>query len=249
MESVIRFLAEFEVPIYLVLGIVAVVFLRRIVLAVEEKKKAVFGLEREAARRNIATAATVLILVGILTVTEFVVATFLAGELEQAPSYATATIDKLSTPTLTIDPASVEVPEDATPTPTPYPQAEVEGLETNCQAGVLEIVDPKHNDHTKGVVRFEGTVNTANLGSYQFDYSTMGELDWQTISAGSGVKIEENIGNWYTSELLPGPYLVRLMALDNQGIESDSCIIIVTLMIRIDFVCTEIERFRKLWLN
>ena len=62
MESVIRFLAEFEVPIYLVLGIVAVVFLRRIVLAVEEKKKAVFGLEREAARRNIATAATVLIL-------------------------------------------------------------------------------------------------------------------------------------------------------------------------------------------
>ena len=55
----------------------------------------------------------------------------------------------------------------------------------------------------------------------------MGELDWQTISAGSGVKIEENIGNWYTSELLPGPYLVRLMALDNQGIESDSCIIIV----------------------
>ena len=70
-------------------------------------------------------------------------------------------------------------------------------------------------------------MNTASLGSYQFDYSTMGEPNWQTISAGSGVKVEESIGNWYTSELLPGPYLVRLMALDNQGQQSDVCIIII----------------------
>jgi hypothetical protein len=227
MDSVIRFLAEFEAPIYIILGIVAVIFLRRILLAYEEKNKAVFGLEREAARRNIAAAATVLILVGMLTAGEFVVATFLVGELDQAPSYATPTIDKLMTPTATLDPSLIEVPEDATPTPTRYPQAEVEGLDTNCVAGVLEINKPQHNDHAKGVVKFEGTVNTASLGSYQFDFSTMGEPNWQTISAGSGVKIEENIGNWYTSELLPGPYLVRLMALDNQGMESDVCIIII----------------------
>jgi len=227
MDSVIRFLAEFEVPIYLILGVFAVVFLRRIVLAYEEKKKAAFGLEREAARRHIVSAATVLILVGLLTAGEFVVATFLAGELDQAPTYATATIDVLSTPTSTLDPAFIEIPEDATPTPTRYPQAEVEGLNTNCVAGILEITSPQHNDHTKGVVRFEGTVNTESLGSYQFDYSTMGEPNWQTISAGSGVKIEESIGNWYTSELLPGPYLVRLTAFDNQGIESDVCIIII----------------------
>ena len=118
MDSVIRFLAEFEAPIYIILGIVAVIFLRRILLAYEEKNKAVFGLEREAARRNIAAAATVLILVGMLTAGEFVVATFLVGELDQAPSYATPTIDKLMTPTATLDPSLIEVPEDATPTPT-----------------------------------------------------------------------------------------------------------------------------------
>lgn len=227
MESVIRFLAEFETPIYIILGVVAVIFFRRFFLAYEEKQKAVYGLEREAGQRNMVKAATVLFLVGLLTAGEFVVATILVGELEQAPTYATATIDKLSTPTYTLDPASIEVPEDATPTPTPYPQAEVEGLDTNCVAGVLEITDPKHNDHAKGVVRFEGTVNTPSLGSYQFDYSTMGEPNWQTISAGSGVKIEESIGNWYTNELLPGPYLVRLTALDNQGLESDVCIIVI----------------------
>ena len=227
MESVIRFLAEFETPIYIILGVVAIVFFRRFFLAYEEKNKAVFGLEREAGQRKMVSAATVLLLVGLLTAAEFVIATILVGELEQAPTYATATIDKLSTPTPTMDPAMIKVPEDATPTPTPYPQAEVEGLETHCEAGVLEITDPKHNDHAQGVVRFNGTVNTASLGSYQFDYSTMGEPNWQTISAGSGVKIEESIGNWYTNELLPGPYLVRLTALNNKGEVSDVCIIII----------------------
>lgn len=227
MESVIRFLAEFETPIYIILGVVAVIFFRRFYLAYEEKNKAVYGLEREAGQRNMVKAATVLFLVGLLTAAEFVVATILVGELEQAPTYATATIDRLSTPTPTIDPASIEVPEDATPTPTPYPQAEVEGLDTNCVEGVLEITDPMHNEHADGVVRFMGTVNTASLGSYQFDYSTMGEPNWQTISAGSGVKVKESIGNWYTNELLPGPYLVRLSALNNKGEVSDVCIIII----------------------
>ena len=84
MDYVIRFLAEFEVPIYLVLGIVALVYLRRVLAALEEKRGAIFGLEREAAQRKVVAATSVLILVGLLTVGEFIVATFLAGELTQA---------------------------------------------------------------------------------------------------------------------------------------------------------------------
>ena len=72
MEYVIKFLADFEVPIYLVLGIVAVVYLRRIMISLEEKRTAIFGLEREAAQRKVTAAASILILVGLLTVMEFV---------------------------------------------------------------------------------------------------------------------------------------------------------------------------------
>ena len=233
MEYVIKFLADFEVPIYLILGIVAVVYLRRIVISLEEKRTAIFGLEREAAQRKVTAAASILILVGLMTVMEFVVATFLAGELDQAPTFATSTIEVLTTPTTTLSGSipsttlSGLIPTDATPTPTIYPQAQIEGIDSQCVNDILEIDSPEHEAEVKGVVEIIGSVNTPSLGSYRYDFSTMGEPKWQTIAAGSGVHIDENLGNWYTSDLAPGPYMLRLVALDNDGNETSTCVIVV----------------------
>ncbi|MEL7625927.1 MAG: hypothetical protein AAGU15_03630 [Anaerolineaceae bacterium] len=225
MDYVIRFLAEFEVPIYLVLGIVSLVYLRRVLMALEEKRSAIFGLEREAAQRKVVSATSVLILVGLLTVGEFVVATFLAGELAQQPTFATPTIEVLTTPTTTLPGV---IPTDATPTPTKYPQAEIEGVQSACINDVLEIESPVHMQEISGVVELLGSVNTDNLGSYKYEFSTMGEPNWQTIAAGSGTRIDESLGNWYTSDLTPGEYMLRLVALDNDGAEQSACVIVVT---------------------
>ncbi len=225
MDYVIRFLAEFEVPIYLVLGIVSLVYLRRVLMALEEKRSAIFGLEREAAQRKVVSATSVLILVGLLTVGEFVVATFLAGELAQEPTFATPTIEVLTTPTTTLPGV---IPTDATPTPTKYPQAEIEGVQSACINDVLEIESPVHMQEISGVVELLGSVNTDNLGSYKYEFSTMGEPNWQTIAAGSGTRIDESLGNWYTSDLTPGEYMLRLVALDNDGADQSACVIVVT---------------------
>ncbi len=225
MDYVIRFLAEFEVPIYLILGVVALIYLRRVLVSLEEKRGAIFGLEREAAQRKVVAATSVLILVGLLTVGEFIVATFLAGELAQAPSFATKTIEVLTTPTTTLP---GPVPTDATPTPTKYPQAEIEGVNSACINDVLEIESPAHLDEITGVVELVGSVNTENFGSYKYEYSTMGEPNWQTIAAGSGTRIDESLGSWYTSDLISGEYMLRLVALDNDGIEQSACVIVVT---------------------
>ena len=225
MDYVIRFLAEFEVPIYLVLGIVALVYLRRVLAALEEKRGAIFGLEREAAQRKVVAATSVLILVGLLTVGEFIVATFLAGELTQAPSFATPTIEVLTTPTTTL---AGPVPTDATPTATKYPQAEIEGIESACINDVLEIENPAHLSEITGVVELVGSVNTENFGSYKYEYSTMGEPTWQTIAAGSGTRVDESLGSWYTRDLPAGEYMLRLVALDNDGIEQTACVVVVT---------------------
>ncbi|MGI6259824.1 MAG: hypothetical protein ACOYKC_08205 [Anaerolineaceae bacterium] len=224
MEYVIRFLAEFEVPIYLVLGIVALVYLRRVLVALEEKRTAIFRLEREAAQRKVVAAVSVLVLVGLMTIGEFVVATFLAGELSQEPTFSTPTIEVLSTPTTTL---TGPAPTDATPTATRYPQVEIEGIESNCINDVLEIKEPVHNTDVRGVVEIIGSVNTENFGSYTYEYSTVGEPNWQTIAAGSGNRVDESLGNWYTSDLTPGPYFLRLVALDNDGREQSACVIIV----------------------
>ncbi len=172
-----------------------------------------------------AAATSVLILVGLLTVGEFIVATFLAGELAQAPTFATPTIEVLTTPTTTLP---GPVPTDATPTPTKYPQAEIEGIQSACINDILEIESPAHLDEITGVVELIGSVNTENLGSYKYEYSTMGEPNWQTIAAGSGTRLDENLGSWYTSDLVSGDYMLRLVALDNDGVEQSACVIVVT---------------------
>ncbi len=106
----------------------------------------------------------------------------------------------LTTPTTTLP---GPVPTDATPTPTLLPQAQIEGIDSQCVNDILEIESPLHDGEVSGVVEITGSVNTPSLGSYRYDFSTMGEPDWQTIAAGSGVRIDESLGSWYTSDLAP----------------------------------------------
>lgn len=225
MQLVISFLAGLEVPIYLIMVIVGVVYLRKLVIGIEERRTAVFGLEREAAQNKVTSSVSVLVLVGLLTIGEFALATFMAPKLAEQASFATPTSLQTETPTATLDPTLI--PTDATQTPTPYPQAQVDGIDSACQAGVLEISDPTHDSEVSGTVEIIGSVNTPSMGSYFYDYSTMGEPNWQTIAAGNTIRVETSLGFWYTNDLVPGPYLLRLVALDNEGKQTAACVIIL----------------------
>ncbi|MGB4596008.1 MAG: hypothetical protein WBI14_08905 [Anaerolineaceae bacterium] len=225
MQLVISFLAGLEVPIYLIMVIVGVVYLRKLIMGLEERRTAVFGLEREAAQSKVTASVSVLILVGLLTVGEFVLVTMLAPKIAEQASYATPTALVTETPTPTLDPTLI--PTDATQTPTVFPQAQIDGIDSACEAGVLEISDPVHDSDVSGVVEIIGSVNTPSIGSYFYDYSTMGEPNWQTIAAGNTTRVDESLGFWYTNDLVPGPYLLRLVALDNEGKQTAACVIVL----------------------
>ncbi|MGI6249887.1 MAG: hypothetical protein ACOYKD_00765 [Anaerolineaceae bacterium] len=228
LQTVVKFFADLEVPIYLILGLVAVVYLRRLFLALEERRTAIYGLERAAAQRKVRASVSMLVLVGVLTAAEFVVATFLAEQVKNIPSYSTPSPTVGLTPTSTLDPAFI--PEDATPTPTRYPQANIKGVQSDCIAGVIEISSPKMGDTLQGVVEIIGSANTPSFGSYKYDYSTMGEPNWQTISAGGEARLDESLGFWYTADLVPGEYMLRLVALDNDGKEQSACVLVVNVI-------------------
>lgn len=229
MQLVISFLAGLEVPIYLIMVIVGVIYLRKLIMGLEERRSAVFGLEREAGQRKVTASVSVLMLVGLLTIGEFAIATFLAPKIAEQAIYATPTAQVTETPIPTLDPTLI--PTDATQTPTPYPQAQIDGIASNCQAGVLEIAEPTHDSEVIGVVEIIGSVNTPSMGSYFYDYSTMGEPNWQTIAAGSNTRVDESLGFWYTNDLVPGPYLLRLVALDNEGKQTAACVIVVRVIV------------------
>jgi hypothetical protein len=222
MQQVIKFLSDYEVIVYIILGIMIVFAFRKLVIALNESKNSVFGLERESAQKKVTSAVTMIVLVGLFAITEFIIATFLISELPQKISYATPTMVLELTPSATKPLAKDETPQ---PTATPYPQAALPGIASNCQENILEFTFPAQGESVSGVVELLGNVNTPNFGSYKYEYSPSGEINWVTIAAGGEIRENESLGYWFTGSLTPGDYLLKLVALDNQGNEQTPCIV------------------------
>jgi hypothetical protein len=112
-------------------------------------------------------------------------------------------------------------------TPIPTPTIGQDSLISDCMEGVLEITYPGEGEAVSGTVEIIGSVNVENFGSYKYEYSSAGAVDWVTIAAGNQLRLDEGLGFWYTSELPPGRYLLQLVPLNNQGEEMTPCIISV----------------------
>ena len=91
MEALFRFLAEYELLIYLILGISLIVTFRWLWQAYFESRDAVYGLEQQVAIRHLTTAIGSIILIimlatGELFITSFVVPTLPAATFLQTPT-------------------------------------------------------------------------------------------------------------------------------------------------------------------
>ena len=106
-----------------------------------------------------------------------------------------------------------------------------EGIVSECVEGVLEITTPANGEQVSGTVELIGSVNVENFGSYKYEFSTTGTINWVTIAAGNQLKLDESLGFWYTSALTPGPYLLRLVPLNNLGEEMTPCVITVEVVL------------------
>ncbi|MCJ7695983.1 MAG: hypothetical protein MUO40_11250 [Anaerolineaceae bacterium] len=222
MVQIINFLTDIELFVYFFLGIIAVIALRKLLIGSTEFRSSVFGLERDTAQKKIIRSITILVLIALMVLTEFITANILVNELPQQASYATPTLDLAKTSTQVIEINPDETPK---PTTTAYPQASITGVPSDCKEGILEFTFPTQGEAVSGVVELIGTVNTLNFGSYKYEFSTKGDIAWITIAAGGEVRIETSLGYWYTGSLIPGDYLLRLVALDNIGVEQSPCVI------------------------
>ncbi len=221
LDSVLRGLITYRYGIYLLLGLGMVVYLRKFFIGLREWQKSVFGLERELARRQLISASTGLVLLMMLVVGEFLLVTVVGPRMTAAESGdSTATMDLLATQTSTL-PSGTENSLTDVPTTTVVE----ESLDSECIEDVLEITNPADGEEISGTVELIGSVNVENFGSYKYEYSSVGTIDWTTIAAGDQLKLDESLGFWYTSALTPGSYLLRLVPLDNTGEEMTPCII------------------------
>jgi hypothetical protein len=226
LQSVLRGLITYRTGIYILLGLGILLYLRKFIFGLREWQGSAFGLERKIAQRKLISASTGLILLFLLFLGEFLLVTIIDPQMPLQPTEISSMINPPADPTTTFPPdeAQVDLPagEDSVEQP---------DLVFECIEDVVEITYPADGDTVSGTVEVIGSVNVDNFGSYKYEYSPTGNINWVTIAAGNQLKLDESIGFWYTSALTPGTYLLQLVPLDNVGEALTPCIVTVEVFI------------------
>jgi hypothetical protein len=217
MGEILQFFKENEVFIYLILGIFAVWQFRNFIAAWGELRNAAFGLERQSAQGRLNWVATILIILFMLGVGEFVLVSFVVPTVPGASPLITPTLDLLASPTITIE-ANLTA-SNTTPEPSVETQA------GNCAPGQVDILSPESGETIKDIVEIIGSADIPNFGFYKFEMAAINDISWLTIQAGETITQAGRLGYWDTTRLRPGEYVLRLVVTDNQGQSTEPCII------------------------
>lgn len=226
MEEALRFFRTYEIWIYLLLILGALVYIRKFFLAWSEMRGAAFGLERESAQSRLNQSASMVVLLLIVGIAEFVLVSFIAPSYPGSNPLTTPTFDLLATATntLMVTPSGIsgtqEIAENILPSPTPV---EVGG--EGCVPGQVILTAPQPGEEVSGIITIEGTANIPNFGFYKYEIARPGETIWLTILAGRETVQEGELGQWDTATLSPGDYMLRLVVTDNQGESLPPCVI------------------------
>jgi len=222
MNAILSFLKAYEGWIYVLLGLVGMINFRKFILALREWQGTIFGLERDNAQRRVKESASLLIFLMLLGVGEFLVTSFVFPTVPDVVALPTDTLTVLTTPTMTLAVANGFKPTEQLSISSTQPPVGTP-LANGCIPGIFELTFPKPTDKVNGIVEIKGSVNLPNLGFYKYEYSQPGSKTWITIAAGNGVKVNETIGIWDTGQLLPGSYLLHIVAYDNKSQQLPAC--------------------------
>lgn len=219
MIEFLRYIRDVEYLVYFILGALAVWQLRNFFIAWEELRAAAFGLEKESAQMRLNRSAALLVVLLFFGAAVFGLVSFIIPAVPGVDPIPTSTIDLLATSTATIAPETVSEPTMTAVPGLPGTPAVQEG----CIPGEVMITFPENNSVVSGIVEIEGTANIEDFGFYKFEISSFNSDNWLTIQAGDSPRVDEMLGFWDTTQLESGNYSLRLVVLDNQGIQRDPC--------------------------
>ncbi|MHB8089282.1 MAG: hypothetical protein ACYDH2_13650, partial [Anaerolineaceae bacterium] len=166
MDAILRFLTQYEILFYILLGAVILVYVRKVYLAWRDWSVALFGLEKELSQRKINAGLSIVLFSGLLAIGLFVINTFVTPSVPGVFQVATPTVDMTEQPTLIVETPTLEVTaQGLIPTLSAY-------LNKGCVPGQVNWSYPLDGDGVSGAVELNGTVNIVNLGFYKIEYSS-----------------------------------------------------------------------------
>ncbi|MBN1122500.1 MAG: hypothetical protein JXJ17_15595 [Anaerolineae bacterium] len=232
MRTLLQFTSRIAPVLYILLAFGIFFSIRSLFQAYNARRKAVFGLEREAARQqrrnSLGAIITFLVMAGAIYIIDDIVVPNL-GETPEEPTptpmvfvtqMPTGTPSLLLFPTIT---PTVGLPpaEEAE-----LPSEPVDEVVDACAIIGSTITLPEPGQAVSGAnVRVEGEANILNFSQYKFEIngpSTNGA--WVVVGTYvTPVATNALLGVWDATSLLPGNYTFRLVVLAEDGSYPTPC--------------------------
>lgn len=232
MDEALRFFRVYEGWIYFFIAVGAFLYIRRLYANWREMRSTIFGLERESAQTRFNQAITILVLLILIGIGEFVIVSYVAPLRPESNPLLTPTIDLVSTATATLPAEAVLLEAEGTMTPEEGPTPTIDARIGVCVTNQLEITSPQPGDQLLGEIEIVGSANVESFGFYKLEVTPQSQATWRTIQAGrSPVANDVLVSSWDTSTLAPGDYLLRLVVTTTSGASLPDCQVSVTILI------------------
>lgn len=236
MLELFHFLVDYQLWIYAVLGVLALVYLIRVITAWRERYSTIFGLERDDAQRRLNSGLAIFVLLLLLIGAEFVLVTFVIPEwplVMMTPTPVPAAAEE-EQPMITGSAGEGGLVILSTPEGAEGGGA-VSRLSSGCIPNQLEWLAPRSGDVIEGSYTLKATVNVKDMAFYNWAFASVDAQDsWQTLSAGNLPVIEGELGLWATSQVANGDYVLRLTVYDLNNQELPSCDVYIRVLNDVD---------------
>lgn len=227
MAEIFRFIKLAELYLYILLGIIGFIYLRKLIISIGEYRNSLFGMEKDNARGHLFQAGGILLLVLIVAIGEFAFISYIETSPSALVIQSTPTINLSATDTPIISQAQT-LPENA-PVPGIVTGTVIPPVPPVCEPGKIEWTSPKEGEEIKGSVELKGTANIPDFGFYKYEFS-QDNVNWTTMQANRAIVINGVLGVWDTSLRIPGDYYLRLVVYNNQETALPACIVKVRII-------------------
>ena len=232
MLEFLRPIVIFDTWLYIILGLIAVFFLRLIWLARRDRSRSIFSLERENATVRMTRAFAGLMIVLVFMLGVYYLSLITPTIVPPPPDTPTPTPiialpptatppPLLPTPTPTQTPVPTFVPTQALiqqDTPTAIPTVRISvGQSPSCPNAAARITKPGDGSAVVGLVQIQGDAAIENFDYYKFEFQDPASNEWVFVSRFDNPVTGGILGTWNSDSVPPGTYQFRLVVVDKTG--------------------------------
>ena len=219
MTEAILFVERYQAWMYLLLALAGLIYGRQAYLWLHRRRSTIFKLERDRATARLQSALALVGGVMVLIVGVYAVSNFAAPAVP-------ASTRPTPLPTLSLLPTvtpEVNATGEAV-TATPLPPVTVDGA--GCENPQATLTSPAAGETVSGIVEVSGTADIPDFAFYKLEYiSLVPGAVWRAIWAGTTPVVDDVLGTWDTSLVIPGDYAFRLVVTDAAGNAPSPCTI------------------------